>query len=204
MPVPYRTFHTTLVCRRSMASIATRSSMALKSQRYRRVRHRPRCHHSWAALLSAAMASATRRHWARITTTSSQASLVRAPVVSSLVTDWSSHALSATRCSALRTVWKCTPGARTLANGLSLVRCAIRHSATRSVCRSTGRCTRPRRRSSASSAANSSSARPLCPLTYWSTLTRDPTRASNAANDSTRSRTWRNTPTFTQVWLMNL
>lgn len=53
--------------------------------------------------------------------------------------------------------------------------------------------------SSAKCVANHSSAPPPCPHTCSSTRTRGPTPASTAAKGSTRSLTWRNTHTFTQV-----
>lgn len=163
MAVPYRTSLTTSVSRLCTASMVVRSSIAPKSLPYRRPRPRHRCPHSWEALRSAATASAMGHRWAHITTISSLVTSVRALLASNSVTVWSSRALSATKCSVLHMASKCTPGARTPANGRSPARCATRRSATRSVCHSTGRCTRPRRRSSASSAANNSSARQRCP-----------------------------------------
>ena len=56
-----------------------------------------------------------------------------------------------------------------------------------------------RKSSSASSAGSRSSGRPLSPHTCWSTRTRDLTHASSVASASTRSPTWRNTPTSTPV-----
>ena len=52
---------------------------------------------------------------------------------------------------------------------------------------------------SASSAGSRSSGRPLSPHTCWSTRTRDLIRASSVASASTRSLTWRSTPTSTPV-----
>lgn len=64
----------------------------------------------------------------------------------------------------------------------------------------TGLCSRFRKEvSTAKYAVKVSSGRQLCRLTCLSTPTRGRTHASTAAKGSIRSRTWRNTPSSTQV-----
>ena len=61
------------------------------------------------------------------------------------------------------------------------------------------RCILWRKFSNANNVGSNLNVLPLCRRTSWSTRTPDRTRVSTAENASTRSQTWRNTPTSTQV-----
>ena len=96
---------------------------------------------------------------------------------------------------------RCTYVVHTVASVRMHVTYATRRSGTPSVCHNTALYILMNARSNANNAARHLNARRPCQPICSSTVTPAPTRASTAASASTRSPTWRNTPTSIQVGL---
>lgn len=123
----------------------------------------------------------------------------------SMKTSWSkatlvtrSRATPVRKYSAHHTAWRYTWGAHTRVAARTAAPRAERHSVITSALHNTGRRTLLLRYSSARLVVNISSVPRPCPRICWFTPTSGHFLAIIAANDFTRSRTWRNTCSCTQ------
>lgn len=131
--------------------------------------------------------------------------ILKIPWKRSMKTSWGkathttrSRATPVRRYFARHTAWRCTSGAHTRVAAHTAAPPAERHSVITSALLSTGRHILLLRYSSARLAVNISSVPRPFPRICWFTQTSGHFLAIIAANDFTRSRTWRNTCSCTQ------